>query len=94
MAPGHFGGSDGLELAVFEATHGTAPDLAGTNTADPVGVMLSGAMLLRHVGERDAGDRQAAVAAVLADGTHLPRDLRGPDDDRRPAAGTFHSRTP
>ena len=51
VAPGgHFGGRDGLELAVFEATHGTAPDLAGTNTANPVGAMLSGAMLLRHVG--------------------------------------------
>ncbi len=90
VAPGgHFGGRDGLELAVFEATHGTAPDLAGTNTANPVGVMLSGSMLLRHIGERGAGDRlEAAVAAVLADGTHLPRDLRAPDDDR-PPAGTF-----
>ena len=70
VAPGgHFGGAGGLELAVFEATHGTAPDLAGTNTADPIGAMLSGAMLLRHVGETDAGDGlEAAVAAVLADG--------------------------
>jgi isocitrate dehydrogenase (NAD+) len=90
VAPGgHFGGVDGLELAVFEATHGTAPDLAGTNTANPVGVMLSGAMLLRHVGEPEAGDRlEAAVADVLAEGTHLPRDLRAPGDDR-PPAGTF-----
>ncbi|MDH5313146.1 MAG: isocitrate/isopropylmalate family dehydrogenase [Actinomycetota bacterium] len=90
VAPGgHFGGAGGLELAVFEATHGTAPDLAGTNTADPVGSMLSGAMLLRHIGEIEAGGRlEAAVAAVLADGAHLPRDLRGPGDDR-PPAGTF-----
>jgi isocitrate dehydrogenase (NAD+) len=90
VAPGgHFGGRDGLELAVFEATHGTAPDLAGTNTANPVGVMLSGAMLLRHVGEHEAGDRlEAAVASVLADGLHLPRDLRAHGDDR-PPAGTF-----
>ncbi|MGH2539869.1 MAG: isocitrate/isopropylmalate dehydrogenase family protein [Actinomycetota bacterium] len=90
VAPGgHFGGRDGLELGVFEATHGTAFDLEGTNTADPIGAMLSGAMLLRHIGEADAGDRlEAAVAGVLAYGTHLPRDLRGPDDDR-PPAGTF-----
>jgi isocitrate dehydrogenase (NAD+) len=90
VAPGaHFGGPEGVELAVFEATHGTAPDLAGTNTADPVGAMLSGAMLLRHVGETDAGDRlEASVASALADGTYLPRDLRAPDDDR-PPAGTF-----
>ena len=69
MAPGgHFGGADGLELAVFEATHGTAHDLAGTNQREPVGVMLSGAMLLRHLGETDAGDRlEGAVAAVLAE---------------------------
>ena len=90
VAPGgHFGGRDGLELAVFEATHGTAPDLAGTNTANPVGAMLSGAMLLRHVGEVDAGDRlDTAVASVLADGAHLPRDIRAPGEDRT-SAGTF-----
>ena len=90
VAPGaHFGGADGRELAVFEATHGTANHLAGTNRADPVGLILSGAMLLRHVGETDAGDRlEAAVAAVLADGTSITYDLRAAQDDR-PAAGTF-----
>jgi isocitrate dehydrogenase (NAD+) len=90
VAPGgHLGGEGGLELAVFEATHGTAPDLAGTNQANPVGVMLSGVMLLRHIGEDDAGGRlEAAVAGVLADGTSLPRDLRAADDDRLPV-GTF-----
>jgi isocitrate dehydrogenase (NAD+) len=90
VAPGaHFGGDGGMDIAVFEATHGTAPDLAGTNQADPIGVMLSGAMMLRHIGDADAGARlEAAVAAVLADGTHLPRDLRTPEDDRLPA-GTF-----
>ena len=90
VAPGgHFGGRDGLELAVFEATHGTAPDLAGTNTANPVGAMLSSAMMLRHMGEGESGDRiESAVASVLAEGAYLPRDLRAPDDDR-PPAGTF-----
>src|SRR6476661_219973 len=90
VAPGaHFGISDDRELAVFEATHGTATRLAGTNQADPVGVILSGAMLLRHIGEQEAGDRvEAATAAVLADGTSVTFDLRDPDDDR-PAAGTY-----
>jgi isocitrate dehydrogenase (NAD+) len=90
VAPGaHFGGADGRELAVFEATHGTATHLAGTNRADPIGLILSGAMLLRHIGETDAGDRlEAAVASVLADGTWVTYDLRASTDDR-PAAGTF-----
>jgi isocitrate dehydrogenase (NAD+) len=89
VAPGaHFGGEDG-ELAVFEATHGTAAHLARTNRADPIGVILSAAMMLRHIGERDAGDRvEQAVAAVLADGTSVTFDLRASGDDR-PAAGTF-----
>ena len=90
-AGAHFGGRDGRELAVFEATHGTAPDLAGTNQANPFGLMLSGAMMLRHIGEQEAGDRlEAAVVAVLADGVHVPRDLRAPGDDRLPA-GTFQA---
>ena len=90
MAPGaHFGGADGTELAVFEATHGAAHNLAGTNQANPMGVMLSGAMMLRHLGEADAGDRlEAAIAAVLAEGVHVTRDLRSPGDDRL-GAGTF-----
>jgi isocitrate dehydrogenase (NAD+) len=90
VAPGGlYGGDGGRELAVFEATHGTAPSLAGTNRANPLGVILSGAMLLHHIGEGEAGDRlEAAVADVLADGTFLTYDLRAVDDDR-PAAGTF-----
>ena len=86
VAPGaHFG----EDLAVFEATHGTATHLAGTNRANPVGVILSAGMLLRHVGERDAAARvEAAVAAVLAEGVDVTFDLRAPEDDR-PAAGTF-----
>ncbi len=92
VAPGaHFGGRDGRELAVFEATHGTAPDLAGTNQANPFGLMLSGAMMLRHIGEQDAGDGlEAAVLSVLAEGVHVPRDLRAPGDER-PWAGTFQA---
>jgi len=90
VAPGaHFGGADDHRLAVFEATHGTASALTGTNRADPIGVILSAAMLLRHIGEMGAGDRvESATASVLADGSSVTFDLRAPDDDR-PAAGTF-----
>jgi isocitrate dehydrogenase (NAD+) len=93
VAPGgHFGGGrsrEDAEFAVFEATHGTAPDLAGTNQANPIGLMLSGAMLLRHLGEGEAGDRlEACIADVLLDGRFLTADLRAADDDR-PPAGTF-----
>ena len=83
VAPGGHVGDAG---AVFEATHGTAPRLAGTNRANPVGVTLSAAMMLRHIGETDAGDRlESAVAAVLAEGTYLTDDLRWSSDDRPPA---------
>jgi isocitrate dehydrogenase (NAD+) len=90
VAPGaHFGGVHGRELAVFEATHGTAPDIAGTNRANPTGILLSGAMLLRHLGEAEAADRlEGAVAAVLVDGTSVTRDLRSREDDRS-AVGTI-----
>ncbi len=89
VAPGaHFGGTDGRELAVFEATHGTARRLAGANRADPVGATLSGAMMLRHLGEGAAADAlEAAVVEVLRDGTKVTPDLREPGDDR-PAVGT------
>jgi len=89
VAPGaHFGEADGRELAVFEATHGTASRLAGTDRANPVGALLSGAMMLRHLGETVAADRlDRAIAEVLRDGTHVTADLRATDDDR-PAVGT------
>ena len=90
-AGAHFGGRDGVELAVFEATHGTAPDLAGTNQANPFGVILSGAMMLRHLGASNQADRlEQAVADVLAEGIHVTRDLRALED-HRPAAGTFQA---
>ena len=82
------GGHLGDDAAVFEPTHGTASRLAGRDEADPVGMMLSAAMLLRHVGEDDAGDRlEAAIAGVLADGVDVTPDLRAPGDER-PTVGT------
>ena len=63
--------------AVFEATHGTASRYRGLNRANPMALMLCGAMLLRHIGEIDAGDRlEAAVAAVIAEGRTVTYDLR------------------
>jgi isocitrate dehydrogenase (NAD+) len=68
----------GDEMAVFEATHGSAPDIAGKGVANPAGIMLSGAMMLDHIGERDAGARlESALAAVFANGEDLTRDLGG-----------------
>jgi isocitrate dehydrogenase (NAD+) len=85
MAPG---GHVGEGIAVFEATHGTAPRLAGRDRANPAGVILSSSMMLRHLGDGEAGDRiEEAVAAVLADGRDVTPDLRAPDD-ARPGVGT------
>jgi isocitrate dehydrogenase (NAD+) len=82
------GGHLGDEVAVFEATHGTAPRLAGRDRANPVGLMLSATMMLGHLGEGEAGDRlEEAIAGVLADGVDVTPDLRGPGDER-PAVGT------
>lgn len=74
LAPG---ASYGPDCAVFEAVHGIATAYAGTGRANPTATILSGAMLLRHLGERDAADRvEAAVGAVIADGRSVTRDLR------------------
>jgi isocitrate dehydrogenase (NAD+) len=75
MAPG---ANIGEDVAVFEAVHGSAPDIAGKNLANPMAVILSSAMLLDHLGEHQAADRvRSAVHGVLREGTHLTRDLGG-----------------
>ncbi len=75
LAPGANIGEKG---ATFEAVHGSAPDIAGKNIANPIALILSGAMLLDYIGEQAAGHRvRNAVAAVLKEGKHLPRDLGG-----------------
>jgi isocitrate dehydrogenase (NAD+) len=75
MAPGANIGEDG---AIFEAVHGSAPDIAGKNLANPLALILSAAMMLDHLKELDAARRvRAAVEAVLADGKKLTRDLGG-----------------
>ena len=75
MAPG---ANIGEHTAIFEAVHGSAPDIAGRNIANPLAIVLSGAMLLDHIGEHDAATRvRKAVNEVLADGKKLTRDLGG-----------------
>ena len=66
------------EYAVFEAVHGSAPDLAGKGQANPLAVLMSGVMMLNHIGERGIADRiKRAYNATLSDGTTLTRDLGG-----------------
>jgi isocitrate dehydrogenase (NAD+) len=68
----------GDEIAVFEATHGSAPDIAGKGVANPAGIMLSGAMMLEHIGETEASKKlESAIAAVFVKGKNLTRDLGG-----------------
>ena len=75
MAPGANIGEAG---AVFEAVHGSAPDIAGKNIANPMALVLSAVMMLEHLGENEAARRvREAVYAVLAEGKKLTRDLGG-----------------
>ena len=72
------GANIGFESAVFEAVHGSAPDIAGKNLANPTALLLSALMMLDHIGERDAAARvRAALDRVLMDGTVRTRDLGG-----------------
>jgi isocitrate dehydrogenase (NAD+) len=78
----------GEHAAIFEPIHGSAPTHAGKNEANPSAMILSGAMMLRHLGELQAGRAvEEAVAAIIAEGKDVTYDLR-PDRDRTKAAGT------
>jgi isocitrate dehydrogenase (NAD+) len=75
LAPG---ANIGEDAAIFEAVHGSAPDIAGKNLANPMALILSSALMLDHLGERAAAERvRAAVHEVLRAGKKLPRDLGG-----------------
>jgi isocitrate dehydrogenase (NAD+) len=72
------GANLGWEYALFEPVHGSAPDIAGRGLADPVAMILSAAMLLRHVSERKAADAvEAAVVRVLEERRAVTADLGG-----------------
>ena len=67
----------GLDYAVFEPTHGSAPDIAGQGIANPIAMILSAGLMLHHLGHDAEADRlQKAVATVLAEGKHRPADLK------------------
>jgi isocitrate dehydrogenase (NAD+) len=68
----------GTEVAVFEAVHGTAPDIAGKGVANPTAVLLSTVMMLEHLGEPAAAQRiEKAIRSVIALGQTTTRDLGG-----------------
>ena len=82
------GGNFGTEAALFEPTHGSAPRYAGLNKVNPVAMMISGVLMLHHLGERDAGDRlEQAIADVIAEGKDVTYDLK-PHRDDPTAVGT------
>jgi len=75
LAPGANIGEQG---AVFEAVHGSAPDIAGQGIANPTAILMSGLLMLRHLGEHEAADRaEKAMLAVFAEGKVLTKDLGG-----------------
>ena len=70
------GANIGKDIALFEAVHGSAPKYKGMNKVNPTAVILSGALMLEHLGEADAARRlEAAVAAVIAEGKRVTYDI-------------------
>jgi isocitrate dehydrogenase (NAD+) len=71
-------GNIGESVAIFEAVHGTAPDIAGKGIANPTALLMSGIMMLDHIGEMDAARRvENALHRVYREGKSLTRDVRG-----------------
>jgi isocitrate dehydrogenase (NAD+) len=65
------------DLAIFEPTHGSAPKYTGQNKVNPMAMMLSGVMMLRHLGETKAADRlEKAIARVIAEGKNVTYDMK------------------
>jgi isocitrate dehydrogenase (NAD+) len=85
LAPG---ANFGEGIAIFEPTHGSAPKYAGQNKVNPMAQMLSGMMMLRHLGESEAADRlESAIAEVIAEGRSVTYDMK-PSRDDPSAVGT------
>ncbi len=81
------GANLGEEYAVFEPVHGSAPKYKGLNKVNPLAMILSGVMMLRHLGEFQAAERlEKAVASVIEEGRNVTYDLKPAPDD--PTAAT------
>jgi len=84
LAPG---ANLGNEYAVFEATHGSAPKYKGLNKVNPLAMMLSGVMMLKHLGETDAAENiESAIASIIREGKSVTYDMKPAPDD--PEAAT------
>jgi isocitrate dehydrogenase (NAD+) len=82
------GGNIGDDAAVFEPTHGSAPKYAGQNRVNPMAMMLSGVLMLRHLEEMDAGEKlEQAIEDVIAEGKFVTYDMK-PHRDDPSAVGT------
>jgi isocitrate dehydrogenase (NAD+) len=79
IAPGINVGDDG---AVFEPIHGSAPKYAGLNKVNPMAMMFCGALMLKHLGEGEAGDRlERVLTDIIAEGKHVTYDMKPRPDD-------------
>ncbi len=82
------GANIGDKYAVFEPTHGSAPKYAGKNKVNPSAMILSGVMMLRHIGEKRAAERvEEALASVIKEGRYVTYDLK-PNREDPTAVGT------
>jgi isocitrate dehydrogenase (NAD+) len=85
MAPG---ANFGEEAAIFEPTHGSAPKYAGQNKVNPMAMMLSAMLMLRHLDEGGAADNlESAIADVIGEGASVTYDMK-PSRDDPSAVGT------
>ncbi len=76
------GANIGKDIAVFEAVHGSAPKYKGQNKANPTAMILSGVLMLDHIGEKEASKRlEKAVADVIAEGKYVTYDLKSDRND-------------
>src|SRR3954462_13781122 len=82
------GANVGTQAAMFEATHGSAPKYKGQNKVNPTALMLSGVLMLRHLGEREDADKlENAIAEVIREGESVTYDMK-PSRDDPSAVGT------
>ncbi len=76
------GANIGDDTSLFEPTHGSAPKYAGQNKVNPMAMMFSGMLMLRHIGETDAGDRlERALADVIREGKSVTYDMKADRND-------------